>query len=115
MTEEPMKVVPLTADNGFWSLTPGRKYVVIGVDHESYRIVDNKGEPILFPKKGFRILEDAIPEGWVWNRYGDDEYYADPPELAKPGFYEDFFDGKPEAVEQFREYLRKAGLNSNSG
>ena len=41
-----MIVVPLTKSHEFWSLTPGREYVVIGVDHASYRVIDDKGEPI---------------------------------------------------------------------
>lgn len=104
-----MKVAPLKTDNEYWSLTPGQEYLVIGLDHESYRIVDNKGEPILFPKDGFKIVDDAIPEDWIWKRFGEDEYYADPPELSRPGFYEDYFDGKTEAVKQLRDYLRKTG------
>lgn len=109
-----MKVAPLKADNEFWSLTLGQEYVVIGLDHESYRIVDNKGEPILFPKDGFRILDDAIPQDWEWKRFSDDEYYADPPELGRPGFYEDYFDGRAEAREKFRNYLRRASTDANS-
>jgi hypothetical protein len=103
-----MKVAPLKADNEFWSLTPGKEYVVIGLDHESYRIVDDKGEPILFPKEGFKILDATIPEDWVWKKFSADEYYADPPELGRTGFYEDYFDGNAETAEQLRDYLRRA-------
>lgn len=109
-----MRVVPLKVDDEFWSLTLGQEYVVIGLDHESYRIVDNKGEPILFPKEGFKILDDTIPADWVWKRYSEDEYYADPPALSRPGFYEDYFDGKAEAKKQFRDFLRKTGLSTES-
>jgi hypothetical protein len=105
-----MTVVPLTRSNEFWSLTPGREYVVIGVDHESYRVVDDKGEPILFPKEGFRVVDDAIPQDWVWDRQGDDEYYGGPAALQIPGFYEDFFEGQREAVEQFTHYLQQSGI-----
>lgn len=105
-----MKVVPLKADNEFWSLTPGQEYVVIGLDDEYYRMVDNNGEPILLPKQGFKVVDNTMSEDWVWKRYSEDEYYADPPELGRPGFYEDYFDGKAEAVKQFRDYLRKTGL-----
>jgi len=31
----------------------------------------------------------------------DGERYAYPPPLNAPGFFEDFFDGKPEAVKTF--------------
>src|ERR1700733_12008825 len=73
-----MTVVPLTRSNEFWSLTPGREYAVIGVDHESYRVVDDKGEPILFPREGFRVVDDTIPQDWIWDRQSGDEYYGGP-------------------------------------
>ena len=108
-----MKIIPFKNDNEFWSLTPGKQYVVIGLDHESYRILDDKGEPILFPRDGFRVADDAIPEDWTWDRYSDDEYYAGPKELQLPGFYEDYFEGKREARKKFAEFLQRAGLESN--
>lgn len=107
-----MKVIPLTTENEFWSLTPGKEYVVIGLDHESYRILDDKGEPILFPKEGFEVADDTIPQNWIWDRVNEDEYYAGPKELETTGFYEDYFDGKREAVELFTEFLRKSGLET---
>jgi hypothetical protein len=84
--------------------------VVIGVDHASYRVVDDKGEPILFPRKGFRVVDDAIPQDWIWDRQSDDEYYGGPERLQTPGFYEDYFDGKREAIEQFTQYLQRNGI-----
>jgi hypothetical protein len=62
----------------------------IGADHTSYRVVDDKGEPILFPREGFRVVDDAIPQDWIWDRQGEDEYYCGPPSLQTPGFYEDY-------------------------
>lgn len=109
-----MKVVPINDHNEFWSLTPGKHYVVIGMDRESYRVVDDKGEPILFPKSGFQVIDGTIPADWVWDRHAQDEYYADAPEFAGRGFFEDYFDGKPEAVERFVSYLRKKGLIADS-
>ena len=107
-----MKVVPLTKTNELWSLTPGREYVVIGVDHASYRVVDDKGEPILFPREGFRVVDDAIPQDWIWDREGEDEYYCGPAGLQTPSFYEDSFAGKREAIEQFTQYLQRSGIVS---
>jgi hypothetical protein len=109
-----MKTIPLKSDNEFWSLTPGKEYVVIGLDHESYRVLDDKGEPILFPKEGFQVVDHAIPEDWIWDRYSDDEYYAGPTELQLPGFYEDYFEGEPEARKMFADFLLRAGIESNS-
>jgi len=110
-----MKVVALRTDNGFWSLTQGKEYIVIGLDHDCFRVIDDKCEPILFPKGGFKLVDDSVPPDWVWQRESDDVYYADPPELARPGFYEQYFDGKPEIINQFNDYLRRAGLLCRSG
>jgi hypothetical protein len=105
-----MKVTPLKKQDDFWSVTPGKEYVVIGLDHDSYRIVDDMGEPILLPKDGFEIIDNTIPGDWIWERYSEDEYYADPPELHARGFYEDYFDGKHEARKQFVEAMKKYGI-----
>ena len=91
-------------------LTPAKEYEVIGLDHESFRVIDDKGEPILFPKSLFSVIDDRIPEEWIWDRYAGDEYYANPPELHEPGFYEDLFDHKPDAVGRFDDYLRRVGI-----
>src|SRR5262245_28507161 len=91
-------------------LTPGKEYEVLGLDHESFRILDDKGEPILFPKTLFTVIDKQVPADWIWDRYGDDEYYANPPELHEAGFYEDLFDHKPDAVNRFDSYLRTKGI-----
>lgn len=106
-----MKVVPLRTDGEFWSLTPGKEYVVIGLDHDSYRVIDDIEEPILLPKIGFKVVDDTIPENWIWNRFSDDEYYADPPGLHERGFYEAYFDGKPEARKMFSEAMRSFNIH----
>lgn len=55
----------------------------------------------------FEVTDDSIPSDWIWQRFSDDEYYASPPELNAPGFFEDFFDHKEEAIRQFEFYLRR--------
>ena len=105
-----MTVVPLTRNGDFWSLTPGREYVVIGVDHASYRVVDDKGEPIMFPREGFRVVDDSIPDDWIWDRQGEEEFYGGPESLQTPGFYEDYFDGQREAIEQLTRYMQSSGI-----
>ncbi len=68
-------------------LTRGKEYEVIGLDHESFRVLDDKREPILFPKSFFLVVDNRISEDWIWDRYSSDEFYANPPELHEPGFY----------------------------
>jgi hypothetical protein len=86
-------------------LKPGKVYEVIGIDDEHYRIVDEGGEPILYPKYLFDVIDPTIPESWVRKDYPDDEYFIDPPELSHRGFYEDYFDRKPEATAIFEQFL----------
>lgn len=87
------------------NLQPDKVYYVIGVDDENYRVINETGEPILYPKKLFTVVDPKIPEGWVKKSYSDGEYFIDPPELSEPGFYEDYFDGKPYALEIFRNFI----------
>ncbi len=87
-------------------ISPEKEYYVFGLDHESFRILDDENEPALYPKNLFVVTDDAIPVDWVWNRYSEDEYYADPPGLHEPGFYEDYFDGKQEAIQRFDAYVQ---------
>ena len=88
-------------------LTAGQEYLVVALDHESFRVLNDNKEPILYPKEMFDIVDSDLPENWVWVRFADDEYYADPPELASPGFYEDWFDSASSAREIFENYLKK--------
>jgi len=92
------------------TLKANKEYVVIGISYDSYRVIDEMKEPILCPKYLFNVVESSIPEDWIKEEYPDDEYYIDPPELCKQGFYEAYFDGKPEAIAIFEQFLIRTGL-----
>jgi len=94
------------------SLTSGEMYFVIGVDDSNYRVVDDFGEPVLFPKTIFQVLERSIPAGWVLHDY-EDSYYLDPDATAQPGFYEDWFgsDGDHAAELRAHEALKRTLLD----
>ncbi|MBI4444043.1 MAG: hypothetical protein HY649_11810 [Acidobacteria bacterium] len=82
-------------------LTPGQAYVVIGIEANDLRILNDAGRPYLYPRRIFELVDSHEPSYWV-NEYGDDgECYAYPPPLNRPGFFEDFFDEKPKAVGTF--------------
>ena len=87
-------------------LEPNKIYEVIGIDHDSYRVINEAGEPILYPKALFDVVEPSIPDSWIREEYAPDEYYIDPLELSKPGFYEDYFDGKSEAIATFQKFVK---------
>jgi hypothetical protein len=57
----------------------------------------------------FDIVDPSIPESWITERL-DDEYYVDPPELAEPGFFEDYFDRVKSAVERFAAFRKRNSL-----
>ena len=82
-------------------LTPGQPYVVIGIEGDDYRILNDAGRPYLYTRGPFQVLDAHEPEDWI-SQYGEDgERYAYPAPLNQPGFFEDFFDGKSKAVRTF--------------
>ena len=82
-------------------LTPGQPYVVIGIEGDEFRILNDAGKPFLYPPGLFKMLDAREPGDWV-TEYGDDgERYAYPAPLNTPGFFEDFFVAKPKAVKTF--------------
>ena len=82
-------------------LTPRQSYVVIGIEADDFRILNDQGRPYLYPSQLFEIVDSQEPKDWV-TEYGDDgERYAYPPPLNNCGFFEDFFDAKEEAVATF--------------
>ena len=82
-------------------LTPGQPYVVIGIEGDEFRLLNDAGRPYLYRPGLFRVCDKAEPTDWV-SEFGEDhERYAYPPPLNDPGFFEDFFDSKPEAVKTF--------------
>ncbi len=87
-------------------LRENKVYDVIGLDDENFRVIDEKGEPILYPKYLFVVIDDFVPSRWIKREYSDGEYFIDPPELSKRGFYEDYFDHKEYAIKLFEAVLR---------
>ena len=83
-------------------LTPHEEYMVVGIDHESFRVINDADEPILYPKALFEVVSAHVPADWIRREFGDGEYYWDPPECSLPGFYEDWFDADATAREVFQ-------------
>ena len=62
-------------------LTPGATYHVVGVDTESFRVVDDNGEPLLYSKDLFDIVDSSLPSDWVVEKTEDEfgentEYFS---------------------------------------
>ena len=85
----------------FRDLTQGQIYLVMGIEADDYRILNDVGRPYLYPADLFAVVKRREPEDWV-TEFGDEgERYAYPPALNKSGFFEDFFDENPGAITTF--------------
>jgi hypothetical protein len=83
-------------------ITPVEEYVVIGIGQEDLRIVDDAGEPILYPKELFDVVDSSLPPGWQFEEYADGEYWLQPTKTAAPGLFEDFFGSDGDHAAQAR-------------
>jgi hypothetical protein len=95
-------IVKLKKKNArYRDLTLGQQYVVIGIEADELRILNDAGRPFLYPPNLFSLVDPQEPVDWV-TEFGDDgERYSYPPPLNKSGFFEDFFDQKSKAVATF--------------
>ena len=103
------------ADGTIPRLIFGREYLVVGLDDENYRVVDEDSEPILYARECFDVTDASIPPDWVRDEGRAGDYYIDPPECAKRGFYEAYFDDKPEAVATFNRVLARLRAGEEEG
>lgn len=78
-----------------------QNYVVIGIEADDLRIINDQGKPYLYPSVFFTVIDATEPPDWLTEIGEDGERYAYPPQLNSVGFFEDFFDRKPEAVAAF--------------
>jgi hypothetical protein len=82
-------------------LTAGALYVVIGMEADHYRLLNDRGEPCLYGPEQFEIVNAEEPADWVVEVGEDGERYAYPPALNAVGFFEDYFDGDADAQATF--------------
>jgi len=88
-------------------LTPGQPYFVIGIEANDFRILNDHGRPYLYPPDLFEVIDSREPGFWVTEYGQDGERYSYPPEFSAPGFFEDFFDGKDDALSTFWHAVNK--------
>lgn len=94
-------------DTRFPDLTPDQPYVVLGVEADDFRILNDQGRPYLYPADLFTVVDAREPDDWVSGLGDDRERYAYPPPLNDCGFFEDYFEGKPEAVATFWRVMNR--------
>jgi len=83
------------------SLTLGQRYPVIGIEADSYRIINNQGGPYLYEPGLFTVVDKSMPRDWVVEKGDEGEVYAYPREFHRPGFFEDYHDGESKAMSTF--------------
>jgi len=82
-------------------LTFGQPYVVIGIEADDLRILNDAGRPFLYRHDLFSLVDAQEPVDWLTEFGEDGERYSYPPSLNRVGFFEDFFDEKRKAVATF--------------
>jgi len=88
-------------------LTFEQPYVVIGIEADELRILNDAGRPFLYRPDLFSLVDSQEPVDWV-TEFGDEgERYSYPPPLIKSGFFEDFFDQKAKAIATFWRVVNK--------
>jgi hypothetical protein len=91
----------------YQDLTPDQPYFVIGIEADDYRILNDFGKPYLYPSHLFEVIDPREPSIWI-TEYGEDgERYSYPPVLNEAGFFEDYFDGKDDALSKFWHVINK--------
>ncbi len=79
-------------------LTASQPYVVIGIEADDLRLLNDHGRPFLYPRELFKVEEASEPADWISETGDEGERYAYPPALNKVGFFEDFFEGDRETI-----------------
>ncbi|MCY2976562.1 MAG: hypothetical protein NTW52_18045 [Planctomycetota bacterium] len=78
-----------------------------------YRVIDDLGEPSLYPRSYF--LEDRLepPLEWITKNFDEGEYWAIPNELSARRLFEDFFDGNKESIATIKAFAERAARQSD--
>lgn len=95
-------------------LSMRQPYIVIGIEGNDLRILNDTGRPYLYPPRLFTVIDRREPSDWMTEISEGGERYAYPPPLNKPGFFEDFFDDKSKAVSTFWRVVNRRLATSNN-
>jgi hypothetical protein len=89
------------------NLTIGRRYEVLAIENDIYRILDDSDDPVLYDPSCFNIIYDSRPSFWICSTGEDGELYCEPPEWAGICFFEKYHDGVESVRDEFWKVLRK--------
>ena len=90
-------------------LTLGQTYLVLEISVEkkrwmSYRLMSNNNStPAIFDAQQFEVVSNKIPDEWCFDFVSPNYVGITPKAWIHDGFWEDYFNGEPEAEKIFRE------------
>ena len=86
------------------ALVLGSVYEVLGIEADTYRIINGNGEPALYDPESFTVVDPTEPDFWVTEHGEEGERYSYPPEW-QDCFFERVWDREPEALAVLRQTL----------
>ncbi len=84
----------------------GSTYTKLFNDFIQYRIVDINGIMMPIPSNLFEIVDNSIPDNWIFNKVNNDLIELMPKEFFYDNFLEDYYDGDPAAVNIVKGQLK---------
>lgn len=87
-------------------LTLGNVYRVLEISDAYFRLISDAGDPILFNRNAFELVDPVQPSDWISERGEEGELYAAPRELSTPRhFFELWHDGDQKVQQRLRHYV----------
>jgi hypothetical protein len=105
-----MQVRVRASYKGKQAITPGKDYLVLELDDEYYRILNDAGDPVLIRKWVFGTPRGVVPRDWIRLEFPPDGYRVCPARFAEGGFWDRYFDGDVSAARTFDEVHREVQL-----
>ena len=93
MLVKPLPELSKSTEPIYTWISQDRLYVVVTLVCDDYRVVDDKGEPVLIPSTLFALIDPSVPSSWTVVDERPDWYWCGPPEVSVPGFFERWHDG----------------------
>ena len=120
-----------TRNNKSYDIKIGDDYFVLQIEFDSkdsafstlfddfvqYRIIDMNGIMMPIPSNLFEIVDNRIPDNWIFNKVSADLFELMPKEFLNDGFLEDYYDGESYAVDLVNSQIKllESGNNTNKG
>lgn len=91
-----------------FDVTIGKKYVVLALEGNDYRLVGDEGRPYLYPREAFKVIDKSGDDEWTMFRDSDDIAYCGPSVLILGTVFDDYFEQLASAIAIVEPYVRRA-------